>query len=750
MTAPAPSPRRGPESTPIRPLRFLSDLSFGKRIVGGFAFGILVGLFFGDGASILQPVVDVYIRLMQMTVIPYLVLGLIASLGRLSRSDARLLAQGGGLSIVAMWAVTAVLILAMTFAFPDIQSASFFSTSLTQAPRPFSIAEVFIPDNPFASLANSAVPAIVLFCVAMGLALIDTRGKERVIDSFLVLNEAVSRVTRFVTSLMPIGIFAIGAVAAGTMSIAEFERLQVYFVTFIVAAVLLTFLVVPLFVTALTPFRYRHVLSVAKDAMLTAFVADNLFIVLPLLAERAKELIADYDLHSEAAEASVDAIIPIAFNFPMAGKLLMLLFLPFAAWLADEAMDWSSYPLLFGAGILSFFAKTALAWQVYSGALVFLMDLLDIPQDLFQLYLASDLVTGRFSSLLATMCLLATCLITGGFMAGYLSFDRRRVLLALAISGSATVAAVVITKIALSLLVDPDNRQDQLLLNMALPQRPVEIIVDDEPPDIGDPIARARSGALARIHRRGVLRVGYNADRLPLTFFNIHHDLVGFDVELAGVLAEELGVKLQFVPFTWETVTQEIDAGLIDVVPSVPYSTALIPSKRLSTPYYQGILGFAVRDPDRAQFATLDALRQRSHLTIGIPTELQLPIKALTDYLAPVEVEIRPIKALRHFFEKRVRNVDALLITAEVGTAWTLLHPHFTVVVPRPSSVQVPMGYMVHPDDDDLLTFIESWLVVHRARGTIDHAYDFWILGQGAAPPIRRWSVIHDVLGWTD
>ncbi|RYU58405.1 cation:dicarboxylase symporter family transporter [Methylolobus aquaticus] len=737
-----------PPSEPdvVRPkrLKFISDMSFGTRVVVGFVLGVAVGLFFGEGAAVLQTAVDAYIRLMQMTVIPYLVLGLMASLGRLSRSDARLLAQGGGLSIVAMWVVTALLIVAMTLAFPDLQSGSFFSTALVQPPRPFNVAEVFIPDNPFASLANSAVPAVVLFCVAMGLALIETRNKERVLDAFMVLNEAVSRVTKFVAGLTPLGIFAIGAVAAGTMSITEFERLQVYFVTFIVAAVLLTFLVVPFFVTALTPFRYRHVVSVAKDALLTAFVADNLFIVLPLLAERAKELIKDYDLHSEAAENSVDAIIPIAFNFPMAGKLLMLLFLPFAAWLADEALDWSDYPVLFGAGVLSFFAKT-------STAVPFLMDLLDIPQDLFQLYLASDLVTGRFSSLLATMCLLATCLVTGGFMAGYLRFDRHRILMALAISGGVTVAAVIVTKILLSLFIDPENHQDQLLMNMQLPTRPVEIIVDDEPPEeIGAPLARKHNGALERIRRNGVLRVGYNADRLPLTFFNAHHDLVGFDVDLAGALAHELGVKLEFVPFTWQNVTQEIDAGLIDVVPSVPYSTSLIPAKRLSTPYYQGVLGFAVRDPDRAKFATLEAIHKQHHLTIGIPTELQLPVAALTNYLAPVEVKTEFVRALRYFFEEKVTNVDAMLVTAEVGTAWTLLHPHFTVVVPRPTSVQIPMGYMVHPEDEDLLEFIESWLVIHRARGTIDRAYDFWILGQGAKSHTRRWSIIHNVLGWTD
>ena len=40
-----------------------------------------------------------------------------------------------------------------------------------------------------------------------------------------------------------------------------------------------------------------------------------------------------------------------------------------------------------------------------------------------------------------------------------------------------------------------------------------------------------------------MLRVGYNPDRLPFTFFNTAGDLVGFDVEMAHRLARELGVN---------------------------------------------------------------------------------------------------------------------------------------------------------------------------------------------------------------
>jgi len=63
--------------------------SLSVRILVGLALGVLAGLFFGEPAAVLQPVADIYIRLMQMTVLPYLVLTLVAGLGQLDPAAAR-------------------------------------------------------------------------------------------------------------------------------------------------------------------------------------------------------------------------------------------------------------------------------------------------------------------------------------------------------------------------------------------------------------------------------------------------------------------------------------------------------------------------------------------------------------------------------------------------------------------------------------------------------------------------------------
>ena len=74
-------------------------------------------------------------------------------------------------------------------------------------------------------MANNIVPAVVLFSIALGLALMGIEKKGPIIAAFDVLEEALKRVMKFIVRLTPIGIFAIAASTAGTMSVDQLSRL---------------------------------------------------------------------------------------------------------------------------------------------------------------------------------------------------------------------------------------------------------------------------------------------------------------------------------------------------------------------------------------------------------------------------------------------------------------------------------------------------------------------------------------------
>ena len=135
---------------------------------------------------------------------------------------------------------------------------------------------------------------------------------------------------------------------------------------------------------------------VAKDALLTAFIANSAFIVLPILVERANALMAQYGHASAEAESTLEVLVPLAFTFPNAGRLLTLLFVPYAAWLSGDPLGAASYGSLFAAAVFAYFAKAQVA-------LPFLMDLVDVPHDYFQLYIPTTIITGKFDSMVTAM-----------------------------------------------------------------------------------------------------------------------------------------------------------------------------------------------------------------------------------------------------------------------------------------------------------------------------------------------------------
>jgi Na+/H+-dicarboxylate symporter len=717
-----------------------SSLSLSARILIGLGIGIMAGLFFGEPVAVLQPVADIYIRLMQMTVLPYLVTSLVIAFGQLSTVEAKRLALRGGILLVVIWVVTSLVLVVMPWTFPVYDSAAFFSHSLVEAKQPFSMTEIYFTSNPFASLSQNVVPAVVLFSCLTGIGLMGLEDKEKLLGPLRTWNKALVRITGFVINLTPYGVFAIGAVTAGTMQPETLTRLEVYFIAFSLAALLLAFWILPLLVTAVTPFRYREVASIARDALLTAFVTNSAFIVLPILVERSKQLLEQHGLLDENADSAAEVMIPVMFNFPNAGKMLTLLFIPFAAWLSGAPLGGADYSTLLATGIPSYFAKAQIA-------LPFLLDVFALPHDLFQLYIPTTILTGKFDSLVTAMNLLVFALLGAGALSGFLVFERSRLLRAAAGILGGTAVVVIALRVFFALTMDTSYHLDETVKQMQLSTPIAETIVHRELPALSEP---ASPGTLARIRNRGSLKIGYDPNNLPMSFFNVNGDLVGFEVELAQHLAFALKVRAEFVPIKWEELPQMLANGDIDIMPGVWYRPYWFSSLKLSDPYYVATIGLVTEDRRRHEFDSIEKLQQAKGLKIGVPLDTTQIEYSMKQYFGDGDVEFVSIGFWPPYFEGKHPELDAFLMPAEHAAAWSLLYPEFTVVVPQPNPVRLPTAFGLAANSEGLKQVIDEWVIYATNAGIVDKAYDYWITGQGAENTEPRWSIIRNVLGWVD
>jgi len=113
-----------------------------------------------------------------------------------------------------------------------------------------------------------------------------------------------------------------------------------------------------------------------------------------------------------------------------------------------------------------------------------------------------------------------------------------------------------------------------------------------------------------------------------------------------------------------------------------------------------------------------------------------------------VLVPLSGLGAQREVFESESLAVDAIGGLSEEGAAWTLLYPHFTLAVPKPT-VFTPQGFGVARGNQSLAQTLDAWITEEKAKGTMDALYRYWMLGdaaKSAKPP--RWSVIRNVLHW--
>ncbi len=715
--------------------------SFGTKVLYGVLAGIAVGVFFGEYAAPLGVVGDIYVGLLQMTVLPYVTISLITKIGGLGSGEAKRLGGQAGLVMIALWALSLLVVFVMPLSLPDWEAGTFFSSSLLEEPERLDFIDLYLPVNPFHSLANNIVPAVVVFSICVGLAIIGLEGKARILEPADVAGAALGRISGAVVAASPYGTFAMTAEAAGELAPMELARLAGYVSTNTIGVLFLTFFGLPALVAAFTPFRFRGILSGFRGAGLTAFATGKLFAVLPMVIDSVKAQLGSAGIEEEDAETIANVYVPLGYPFPNAGKILAILFIPFAAWFVGSPLEIGDYPMLLTVGLLAFFGSPV-------AAIPFLLDLFRLPQDLFPLFLVAGIWSARLGDVVGAMHLTAFTLLCAAWSKGML---KLRKVGGLIVAGMAT-AVLALCLAANYLIVDavmagqPPSKS--LIEGMELRDHGVEI--EQLERAAPNPVALAEGeSVMDRIAATRVLRAGYVPDRPPFCFRNGRGELVGYDIDLLVHLARGLGAKLQLVPFAGDAaLTAAFGADHFDVaVGGIRQSMDHIHDYRQTRPYLRMHVGLLVPDHQVNEFRDFDFQAPPRRVRLGYVKTGDLK------HAGPAHlsgVELVPLPSVGPFLAGKQEDVDAFAVPAEVGSHYTMTHPAFALVIPRSIRHRVPIVLAMRSEAVRGERYMDAWLEQRAADGTLDGLYDHWILGKQVTKKKRRWSVVVDVLGWLD
>ncbi|MEH6569181.1 MAG: cation:dicarboxylase symporter family transporter [Halioglobus sp.] len=716
-------------------------ISLSASIAIGLVLGIASGIIFGEYTAPLSYAGNAFVGLLQMTVLPYIMLALIAGIGSLSLGQSRLLLVRVVPIILLMWGLGYLAVFIFGMSLPTQTSASFFSSSLIEEPRAFDFFSLFIPSNPFSSMAENKVPAVVLFSALCGVAIMGLSEKSKIVNGLATAQEILGRVTGYIVRLSPYGVFCIAASAAGTMDLEDIARLQGYMVLMTLLTLCICFLLIPALITSLTPFTSREISPLLRTAFILAFAAGKTMIVLPILIVGIRQIFEDKGRTDDETRVNIEVLAPLAYSFPHLGRILATAFIPFGGWYIGHPLALKAYPLLFGASSFAHFSSAPVS-------IPFLLDITRLPSDLFELFLVTGVYMARLTDAAGAAYIFAVTLLGTCAANGMLKFRWQRILPTVGGIVLVSMALVLGGRFYLNLTAATEYNKDKVVASMHLPRQTADITVVEPGPN---PVAlKPGQSHLKRILERGVIRVGFDPDNLPFSHFNKAGEPSGHDIEMMSNLALDLDVSIELIPIKSRgAVHEEMRLDYYDVAVGGFINTVAL-SQRLnfSDPYMYLNMALVVpdyRDQDFADMATINALPDLHIAVIG-DSEVHRDAHMLFPS-AQIVVVNSPSDFFKDHSGKQV--ADVLLMSAEAGSSWTLLYPRYQVSLPLPHPVKLPAVILYSGSADSTMDeFLDNWVMLKRSDGSLNNIYDYWILGKGTESYEPRWSVIRNVLGW--
>jgi proton glutamate symport protein len=305
-------------------------LGLAWQIVIGLILGIAVGAVFYGNPNIegfLQPIGDIFIRLIKMIVVPIVVATLIVGVAGVG--DIKKLGKLGGKTILYFEVITTIAIivglLAANIVQPGagIQMNELGTTNIDQyvdsanEQKSHGIADTFVnivPSNIFESLMKGDMLAIIFFSIMFGLgvASLGERGKP-VLTFFEGVADTMFWVTNQVMKFAPFGVFALIGVTVSKFGLASLIPLG-KLVIVVYGAMIFFVLIVLGLIARWCGIHIFTIMKILKDEMVLAFSTASSEAVLPKLIEKMERF--------GCPKAITSFVIPTGYSFNLDGSTI--------------------------------------------------------------------------------------------------------------------------------------------------------------------------------------------------------------------------------------------------------------------------------------------------------------------------------------------------------------------------------------------------------------------------------------------
>ncbi len=233
----------------------------------------------------------------------------------------------------------------------------------------------------------------------------------------------------------------------------------------------------------------------------------------------------------------------------------------------------------------------------------------------------------------------------------------------------------------------------------------------------------AFDSVIEEVQDRGTLRVGLGLFE-PWSACNADGELIGFEIEVATKVAEDMGVEVEFVRTNWSYIIPALIAEEFDVIIS---GMTILPERNLKvnfTSSYNSTGVYLVANT--AQTAGLEMLADFNCSNVTIATRRGASSIPAIENVFP-DATLLLFDTDNAVLQAVVAgDADAAAAFATTGTAWVEANPetlHLPFEEPFASEV---LAMAVRKGDLDTLNFFNGWITIRDADGWLEQHRQYW------------------------
>ena len=233
----------------------------------------------------------------------------------------------------------------------------------------------------------------------------------------------------------------------------------------------------------------------------------------------------------------------------------------------------------------------------------------------------------------------------------------------------------------------------------------------------------AFDSVIEEVQDRGTLRVGLGLFE-PWSACNSDGELIGFEIDVATKVAEDMGVEVEFARTNWTYIISELIAEEFDVIIS---GMTILPERNL-----------------RVNFTSS---YNSSGIYLVANTEKTADLETLADFNSPsVTIATRrgasSIPAIKNTFPDAMlvlfdtdNEVIQAVVAGDAHAAAAFATTRTTWVEDNPETLHLPseepfasevLAIAVRKGDLDTLNFFNSWIAIRLADGWLEQRRQYW------------------------